>query len=248
MKRPLVMFVLAVMLFAFAEAAMAAGVGDYPDKGWHKGPYIAASVGMVQSTNDKHAITGRSYDGSIDPAFGLTFGWDIADWIGPMFQATFATTTGEVGDPNNTNAPVTYGGNTFPKGTFPVQNARQYIGNLGLFIRATLPYFVRAGWQPNSVKIIPYAKLGGVGHAMYVNASNTNNKIGAYGGGPSVGLGCEFLVWKGLFLAVDMNENLIFQGSYSRNITTTGGTKNLKVLDGGFKPSFQLAGLFGWHF
>lgn len=218
---------------------------DFPTKGWHKGPYLAANIGMMQATNDTHAVTGLKFDGSFDMNFGLTFGWDIADWIGPMLQVNFATATGTAGDPNNNAAAVTYAnGVNYPAGTFPTQDARQYAVDISIFAKATLPYFTRAEWQWKNLKIIPYAKLGGTGYGMIVNASNNNNKIGAYGGGPAVGAGVEFFVWKGLFFALDFTENLIIQGSYKRTINNV----NTEVVAGGFKPQFVLNGLIGWHF
>lgn len=225
-------------------------VGDFPEKGWHKGPYVTANIGMMQATNDKHIVTGQKFDGSFDMAFGLSFGWDIADWIGPLFQINYATTTSSVGDPNNIAATVTYDGGvtTFPVGTFPVQNAREHIVDVSLFAKATLPYFTRASWQPKMVKILPYAKLGATGTALYVNASNAANKGGAFGGGPAVGLGCEFLIWKGFFVALDATEHLIIQKAFYKNITTTVGSQNFKVTESGFKPQFSLYGMLGWHF
>lgn len=224
----------------------------FPEKGWHKGPYLTANVGMIQVTNDTHVVTGVKYDGTIDPEFGFTFGWDIADWIGPMLQINYSTSTSTVGDPNGgNNGGAAYPSNpgvTFPAGTFPVETARQHVIDISLFARATLPYFTRAGWQPNMVKIIPYAKLGGTGYAMYVNAPTAANKGGALGGGPAVGLGCEFFIWKGFFIAIDATEHFIIQKSFSRNITTNAGQQNFKILEGGMKPHFALNGLFGWHF
>lgn len=202
---------------------------DFPEKGWHKGPYLAANIGMMQVTNDKHAVTGNKFDGTFDLNFGLTFGWDIADWIGPMLQINFATATGNVG-----NGTVTY----------PNESTRQYAMDFSVFAKATLPYFTQAEWQWKNLKILPYAKIGGTGHGMIVNAPTDANKIGAYGGGPAIGLGCEFFIWKGFFFALDFTENLIFQGSYSRTINGV----STKVVDSGFKPQFVMAGLIGWHF
>ncbi len=247
MKRTVCFLVFAIAMLTFASVSMAKAA-YFPDEGWHKGAYIAANVGMMQTSNAKHSITGQKFDGTFAPAFGLTVGWDIADWIGPMLQLNYATTTSNVGDPNNTAANVTYGANTFPPGTFPVQNAREHVADVSIFARATLPYFLHANWQPNSVKIIPYAKLGGTGHGLYVNASAVGNKIGAFGGGPAFGLGCEFYIWKGIFLAVDTTESLIIQKAYYKNITTTAGAANLKLTDGGLHTQFLLSGLFGWHF
>jgi hypothetical protein len=230
-------FAVAVVAVFSAGQAEAKDSPEFPDSGWHKGPYVALHGGMLQLTNDTHTVTQRKFNGTFDPAFGLTFGWDIADWIGPMLQLTYATTTAQVGT-------ATGAAGAFPAGTFPQENARQHALNIGLFARATLPYFTRADWQPNMVKIIPYAKLGGVGHAMFVNAPTNNNKQGAYGGGIGLGAGCEFFIWKGLVLGLDLTENIIFQGSYSRDINGV----STKIIDGGTKFQFQLLGMVGWHF
>ncbi len=241
---------MAVLLTLTLASSTSFAKGEkFPDKGWHKGPYLTANVGMIQVTNDKHVVTGLKFDGTIEPEFGLTFGWDIADWIGPMLQINYSTSTASVGDPNGgNNGGAAYASNpgvTFPAGTFPVENARQHIVDFSLYARATLPYFTRAGWQPDKVKIIPYAKLGGTGHAMYVNAPTAANKGGALGGGPAVGLGCEFFIWKGLFIALDATEHFIIQKAFYRNITTNAGVQNFKILEGGMKPHFALTGLFG---
>ncbi len=221
----------------------------FPEKGWHKGPYLTITGGMMQVTNDRHSVTGRKFDGPIDPAMGITFGWDIADWIGPMLQITYATASSQVGDPANAAAATTYNGVTYPAGTFPVENARQHVLDFGLYCRATLPYFTRANWQWNNLKIIPYAKLGGVGHGLFVNAPNGNNKVGAVGGGIGVGAGVEFFIWKGLYVGLDLTEHFIFQKSFYRNLTDSAGTtRNTKVTAGGMKMQFLLLGMLGWHF
>ncbi len=226
---------------------------SFPDKGWHKGGYVAASVGMIQVTNDRHVVTDRAFDGSINPSFGLTFGWDIADWIGPMIQMSYSTATSQVGDPNGgNNGGADYPSNPgiiFPAGTFPVENARQHVLDFGVYVRATLPYFTRASWQPNMVKIIPYLKLGGTFQGIFVNAPTDANKGGVLGGGPAVGAGCEFYIWKGLFVAIDATEHMIIQKSFYRDIDDITGTpQSIEITKGGFKPHFTLKGLFGWHF
>jgi hypothetical protein len=239
-----------------AEKAPAAKAEDppkespkFPENGWHKGPYLTANVGMMQVTNDKHSVTDRKFDGTFIPSFGITFGWDIADWIGPMLQLNYATQTGTAGDPNNNAAPVTLHGVTYPTGTFPTQKAREHALDLGLYVRATLPYFTRASWQPDVVKIIPYAKLGGIANAVFVNAPKNTNKAGALGGGLGVGAGCEFFFWKGLFFAIDITEGIIFQKGFSKNITDTAGvTRKTKITKSGTQFQFNLQGLIGWHF
>lgn len=231
-------------------------ISDFPEKGWHKGPYVTANIGMMQVTNDNHSVTGRKFDGTFDLQYGISFGWDIADWIGPLLQINFATTTDTVGDPNNTAAAVVYNGFSFPTGTFPVETgARQYALDFGIFAKATLPYFVRASWQPKIVKIIPFAKLGGAAHAVFNRATNAANMAGAFGGGPAIGLGCEFLIWKGFFVGLDATEYLIFQQAISKTIANvtnvadgTTADRTFTITAGGFKPHFSFMGMFGWHF
>jgi hypothetical protein len=234
MKRLLIGLV-ALAVFAISVSAHAGA--SWPDKGWHKGPYLTANAGMMQVVNDRHVVTGRKFNGPINPSFGLTFGWDIADWIGPMLQINYSFASGSVG-----TADGSAGG--YVPGTFPLQNAKEHVINLGLYARATLPYFINAGWQGNNLKVIPYLKLGGVGHALYVNASNANNKTGAYGGGIGMGAGVEFFVWKGLMFAIEGTEHIIFQGSYHKTINGI----LTKVVDGGTKFQFNVQGLIGWHF
>ncbi|MFH1652556.1 MAG: hypothetical protein ABIE74_00715 [Pseudomonadota bacterium] len=240
-----VTFVLAVMFSGIAQAKSP----PFPDKGWHKGPYILATGGMMQVTNDKHSVYDRKFDGTFIPSFGLAFGWDIADWIGPMLQITYATATGQTGDPNNINQQSpNYGGNTYPQNTFLIENAREHALDFGIYAKATLPYFTRASWQPNMVKFIPYVKLGGLGHAVFVNAPTNANKAGAVGGGIGFGAGIEMFIWKGLFVGLDVTEAVIFQKGFTKTITTTTGPQSVKITKSGTKTQFNLMGMLGWHF
>jgi len=246
MKRIVIGLLLVVFTLATTQAW--AGGPKWPDKGWHKGPYLTANVGMMQVTNDKHAVTGRRFNGAIDPAFGITFGWDIADWIGPMLQINFGTTRANAGDPNN-NVARRYGAFNFPANTFPVQGAREYALDFALYAKATLPYFIRAPWQGKNFKFIPSLKFGGIGHGLFVNANNNNNKIGAYGGGIAVGAVFEFFLWKGFMFAIDATEKFVWQQAEYATINDVGGTpRRLKILEDGMKPQFSLMGMFGWHF
>lgn len=258
MKRIIIsMCIAALVAVSFIGTADAKGVkaSDFPEKGWHKGPYITANIGMMQLTNDSHSVTGRKFDGTFDLAYGLSFGWDIADWIGPMLQIGFATVSDTVGDANNAAAAVIYNGFSFPTGTFPVESARQYALDISLFAKATLPYFTKASWQPKMVKIIPFAKLGGTGHAVFNKATTAANMAGAFGGGPAVGLGCEFFIWKGFFFGLDFTEHLIFQAAMKKTISNvtnvadgTTADREFTITKGGFAPQFTLFGMFGWHF
>jgi hypothetical protein len=219
----------AVIAFVFASSASFAERIQFPDKGWHKGFWIAAMGGMTQVDNDTNIQTNRKFDGTFIPAFGLSLGWDIADWIGPMLQLQYGTETDQVG-----NGTVNY----------PFENAREHAISIRLAARATLPYFTRASWQPDAWKIIPYLKLGGTAHGLYVNAVTDGNKIGSWGGGVSVGAGVETLIIDRVWFGIDLSEDLMFLQSHYKTI----GGVNTKIVDGGFKPMFTLMGMLGYHF
>jgi len=251
MKKTVLALFIAVsfIMLLFAQTASASDNPVFPDKGWHKGWYVTGNFGMMRVTNDSHSVTNRKFAGSWAPSFGLTVGWDYLDWLGTMLQFQYATTTGHAGDPANVMAKK-YGSYTYPAGTFsPVENAREHAMDIGVYMKATLPYFTHAGWQPNAVKILPYVKLGGLAHVLYVNASKSENKAGAVGGGIGIGGGCEFYIWKGLYVGLDMTEAIIFQKGFTKNLTdNTGTTRSVKITSSDTVYQFNLMGMVGWHF
>lgn len=210
---------------------------DFPQKGWHKGPYLAGNVGVARMCNDRNLVTGVEMGGCLDMILGLTLGWDIADWIGPMLQINYTTTTAYVGNGGDATGP-------YPADTFPTENARLHALDLSLFARATLPYFTRARWQWNNLKINPYTKLGATGYILYVNSPTPANRLGAVGLGPALGVGVEFYIWEGGFFAFDFTESLIFQKPFLRTIAGTA----TQITEGGLKPQTKFMILFGWHF
>ena len=223
------------ILLSFAAFALIVVIGqnaradeEFPEKGWHKGSYIVVTGGMMQATDDTNIQTNRKFDGTFIPAVGLTYGYDFLDSLGMMFQITFGGfTSAGVGDGT---------------ATYPNETGKEHVINLSLAAR----YTFLTGWQgqPSGVKILPYVKLGGTGRALYIHTPTDNNKVGAYGGGVAVGAGLEFFVWKGLFFAIDATEHLMFMMDHFRTINGT----NTKIIDGGFKPNFQLLGMIGYHF
>lgn len=210
---------------------------DFPQKNWHKGPYVAGNGGMAHMANDQHQVTRVRMGGSLDPTFGLTVGWDILDWIGPMLQINYTTTIAFVGNGGGATG-------VYPAGTFPTESARLHAVDISLFARATLPYFTRSRWKWNEFKISPYAKLGVTGYILYVNSPTPANRIGATGAGPAIGAGVEFYPWEGFFCALDITESLIFQGSSLRVIADT----VTQVSESGLRPQTRFMGLIGWHF
>lgn len=221
--------VAALLIATFAASTVFAERIEFPDKGWHKGFWITAMGGMTQISHDTNVQTNRKFNGTIIPAFGLSLGYDIADWIGPMLQMQYGTTTDQVGDGT---------------ANYPFENAREHAITMRLAARATLPYFTKASWQPDKIKIIPYAKLGGAAHGLYVNAPSNGNKVGAWGGGVSLGAGLECLIIDRIWVGLDITEDLMFLQDYYRTIA---GVRT-KIVDGGFAPMFTLMGMVGYHF
>ena len=218
--------VLAVMLVSsvsFAERI------EFPDKGWHKGFWVTADGGMMQANHDTNLGTNRAFNGSIIPAVGLSLGYDIADWIGPQLDMQYGFATDQVGDGT---------------ANYPLENAREHSLTIRLAARTTVPYFTKASWQPNKWKIIPYAKLGASAHGLYVNAPTNGNKVGVWGFGPVVGVGLETLIIDRIWLGFEFNEDLLWLQSQSK---TVGGV-NTKIMEGGFKPLYNVMGMVGYHF
>jgi len=239
-------FLFLLLAVSFVSSAFAGS----PEEKWHKGFYIATDIGMMQITNDRHAVTKIPFDSKVAPLYGLTLGWDITDWIGPMLEINFATTTGTAGDPVHGGEDFTYPGGFHAKAnTFPAERAREYALDFGLYLRATLPYFTEAAWQGENLKFVPYLKLGGLGHGLFVNAKTNNDKIAAFGGGLGFGAGMELFIWKGIIFDLDAVENIIFQQGIKKKIEDFNGVEqNVDILEGGTKAQFRLVGKLGFHF
>lgn len=159
-----------VLIVTVIVSSLAIAGPKFPDKGWHKGPYLLLMGGMTQLTNDKNIQTNRKFDGTWTPAVGLTFGWDIADWIGPMLMLKYAFATDTVGDGTVSN---------------PIQNGREHAISISLLGRVT--FLTRWKNISKNFKMLPYVKLGFTAHALYVNAAADANKAGSWGFGPGVG-------------------------------------------------------------
>lgn len=225
MKRTAIAIV--VVLFAFIFASSSAWADNSTEKGWHKGPYLLLMGGMMQAGNDTNVDTNRRFDGKFAPAVGLTFGWDITDWIGPMLNLKYGFDTDDVG--NGT-------------ADYPIESAREHIINIELVAKGTL----LTNWKniSETFKFLPYFKLGGAAHGLYVNAPTGNNKIGSWGAGIALGGGVDFLFKKHFSFGIDITEDLLWLQSVKK--TVSGSEK--EILKGGFTPQFSLMGTVGYHF
>ena len=204
--------------------------------GWDKGFYALVNVGTMQLNNDQHVVTNTKFSNDFELSYGLTLGADINMWIRPIFTINYVTATSNVGTANGAAG-------AFGAGTFPSESARQHALDISIGNRFTLPKIVKSQ-EGKNVRFLPYLKVAGTAHALFVNAPTDNNKVGAFGGGPSIGLGTSIFLWKGFVINIDVTEHLIIQKAYKTDIAGT----NTKVTQGGFKPRFTALLGLGWHF
>lgn len=228
MKKFVIILVLVALTVTASNAI--AGKAKFPDKGWHRGFYALAMGGMIQATNDRNVDTGRKFGSSFDPGVGLTLGWDITDWIGPMLSFKYGFDTAQVG-----NGTVAH----------PTQNAREHLINAELSARFSPLALIKWKNLSDTIKMLPYVKAGFAASGLYINASADANKAGSWGYGPSVGAGVEFLVWEKLWFGFDLQENLLFLQGVKK---TVNGVANTTIIQGGFHSQFSLMGVVGYHY
>ncbi len=186
----------------------------------HTGSYLYAMGGFSTVTHDTNARTNLKFGGAIIPSFGLTYGYNITDWIAPEIQFSYATGTGNT----------------------PSGRSREHV--LNVRINAKYSFLTNQAMnQSGNWRYYPYVKAGGVVHGLFVNAQNDNDKIGAYGGGVGLGGGLE-INYKALYLGLDISNDLLFLQGQTKTI---GGVQTT-ILDGGFAYMFTFAGAIGVHF
>ena len=186
----------------------------------HTGSYLYGMGGFMKVTDDTNARTGLKFGGAIAPAFGLTYGHNITDWLAPEIQFSYATASGDT----------------------PGGPAREHA--LTVRINAKYSFLTKKDFNQDGWKFFPYAKAGGLAHALYVNAPVVDDKVGAYGGGFDFGGGLE--INKGvLYLGLDINNDLVFLQGITKTIA---GVPGVKILDGGFDYQISLMGCVGVHF
>ncbi|HBF11959.1 MAG TPA: hypothetical protein DDW49_00995 [Deltaproteobacteria bacterium] len=207
------LFVLMALVFSSSTYAF--------DTENHRGFYFYGMGGFMSAAHDTNVRTDQEFGNDIELAYGTTFGWNIINWLAPELQFSYATTTAEDSS-NNT--------------------AREHI--LTIRLNAKVSFLTGADFNKNHTwKIYPYAKVGGVAHALFVNASNDDDKVGAWGGGVGVGGGLEVL-YKVLYLGIDISNDLVFLQEEKNEIAGV----NTKIIDGGLSDQISVMGAVGVHF
>lgn len=186
----------------------------------HTGIYVYGMGGIQTAAHDTNDRTGTTFGSDVAPGFGLTVGGNITDWIASEMQFSYLTATGNT----------------------PSGQGREHA--LTIRINAKYSFLTNASMNKDAGwKIYPYAKAGGLAHALYVNAPVIDDKVGAWGAGFGIGGGLE-VDYKALYLGLDLSNDFVFLQGQNRTIAGADTT----ILNGGF--SYQFAGMaaVGIHF
>lgn len=185
----------------------------------HTGSYVYAMGGFMNLDNDTNVQSGLPFGSSVSPAFGLTYGHNITDWIAPEIQLNYSTTTD-----------LTASG-----------QGREH----ALTIRINAKYSFLTNWPSNKEgwKFLPYVKAGGLVHGLFVNAPADVDKAGSFGGGVGLGGGLE-VNWKALYLGLDLSNDLLFLQGVNKTIAGV----PTQIIQGGFDYQISLMGAVGVHF
>ena len=175
--------------------------------------------GMMLLDHDTNVDNGIPFGNDIEPGFGLGLGYNITNWIAPELQIAYSTSTGQ-----------TSGG-----------QGREHALNIRL--NAKVSFLTSQAEKDKNVKIYPYVKVGGVAHGLFVNAPVDDDKVGAFGGGVTLGGGVE-LNYRALFIALDFANDLLFLQEEREDVA---GVDTL-IIRGGFDYQLSLMGAVGVHF
>ncbi|OGQ07694.1 MAG: hypothetical protein A3G32_00675 [Deltaproteobacteria bacterium RIFCSPLOWO2_12_FULL_40_28] len=209
-------FVMFLIVFGFSGKLLATDLEN------HKGSYIYSMVGFMDLSHDTNDRTGTEFGNDIELGYGFTYGHNITDWIAPELQFSYSTKTGNT-----------------PSGTGREHALTVRLNGKYSFLTTQYSDFNK----DRSWKIYPYAKAGGLAHALFVNAPNDDDKVGAWGYGFGLGGGLE-VDYKALYLGLDLSNDLVFLQEYKKVIAGVDTT----ILSGGFDYQISVMAAVGVHF
>jgi hypothetical protein len=209
-----------VRVLALLAVLLIPGMAKAFDVENHKGSYFYLMGGFMDASHDTNVRTGQGFGNDLVPGFGFTYGHNISNAIAPEIQFAYATANGST----------------------PSGSSREHLLNVRL--NAKYSFLTKAAFnQDAGWKLYPYAKAGGVAHAMYINAPNANDKVGAYGGGFGVGGGLE-ANYKALYLGLDISNDFLFLQAEKNTIAGV----ETEITNGGFDYQIAVMGAVGVHF
>lgn len=186
----------------------------------HTGFFIYGMGGFMDTGHDFNIRTGQTFSNSVEGAYGLGFGYNFTDWFAPELQFSYATAT---------------------DGT-PSGQAREHVLTTRLNFKISTS-MAEDFFGGGNVRFYPYIKVGGMAHGLYVNAPAADDKVGAWGGGLSLGAGLEWNI-KAFYFAIDVNNDFVWLQEERNNIAGV----DTVIIEGGFDYQISVMGQIGVHF
>ncbi len=181
-----------VGLICLTLASLGFASADYAskEKGWHKGFYALANVGMMNIDKDTNVLTNRAFGSDIILGYGLTFGWNFLDFLAAELD-------------------MRYGSEKF-------NNQKEHAANIDINVKYSLILNALTQWE--KIRFLPYAKVGGgIFGAAVPDTSAGNDRFGVYGPSMNIGVGLETLILHYLYVGVDFTEHFVWLQSKSNS-------------------------------
>ncbi len=81
------------LIFVFVLLPLSAFAKPRP--GFHEGPYLLASGGVLQYDWDQNQLVGIQQGNTFEPTVGFQFGWDLIDWFGLEVKTRYSTNSNQ---------------------------------------------------------------------------------------------------------------------------------------------------------
>jgi hypothetical protein len=208
------------ILTAFVLIIFSSGVANArPPKGFHEGPYLLFSGGMLTYTADDNVRTKTSTGNDIEPTFGFNFGWNLKDYVGAELQARYST---------NRNAGV-----------------REHIATANISAVFTLVTPQLTNFK-KPVYVLPFVQAGPAVQFAAVPADPAagGGTLLHWGIGPSIGGGVRVLFARYFYVGVLAQVDFLYLNEKKQDI---GGVQTV-ILNEGWDGQIGISGLAGCHF
>lgn len=187
-------------------------------KGFYKGPYLLLDVGVMHFNWDVNQNLNRQQAGSFPLLYGLTFGWNVSDWVALELFTRYSTDN--------------------------KRGEREHIGagSLGTaFFWIVNPLTGHNKWQ-----VLPFLKTSATYQvaALPGDPSSTDRFLITQGVGPSGSGGVRFIHNKYLYFGIEFQQHLLFHEGKSQVLR---GVQK-QIYNRGWKKQFESFLSVGIHY
>lgn len=170
------------LLVALFVLGASPGAFAKPEKGWHKGSYFLAGVGVMNNDEDTNVTTNTSFGNANILGYGLTFGWNFLDFLAAELEMRYGSETA--------------GGN------------REHAANIDFLVKYSL--ILDALTRNEAVRFLPYLRAGaGVYGAAVPTSDTVTNRFGVYGPAGVLSVGMEVLLAKIFYVGADFTNHFV---------------------------------------